>query len=146
MRSSSGERRLKTRQRRRMKKLGSRNMGIPQPSFERPPLRPRLHPHQHQTDERTSTMRQCYFSSFSLSSISLWCRSPLAKFLSLSTWGRSVRSYRSTIHAFYSLFHLSFSPFYRQIFGVGTGKTRLYKINLEEEHDEFLDWFGPSGE
>jgi hypothetical protein len=83
MRSSSGERRLKTRQRRRMKKLGSRNMGIPQPSFERPPLQPCLHPHQHQTDEGTSTMRQCYFSSFSLSSISLWCRSPLAKFLSI---------------------------------------------------------------
>jgi hypothetical protein len=26
------------------------------------------------------------------------------------------------------------------------GKTRLCKINFEEEHDEFLDWFGPSGE
>jgi hypothetical protein len=34
----------------------------------------------------------------------------------------------------------------RQIFGVGTEKARLCKINLEEEHDEFLDWFGPSGE
>jgi hypothetical protein len=34
----------------------------------------------------------------------------------------------------------------RQIFGVGTKKARLCKINLEEEHDEFLDWFGPSGE
>jgi hypothetical protein len=33
-----------------------------------------------------------------------------------------------------------------QIFGVGTGKTRLCKINLEEEHGEFLDWFGSSGE
>jgi hypothetical protein len=29
---------------------------------------------------------------------------------------------------------------------VGTGKARLCKINLEEEHGEFLDWFGPSGE
>jgi hypothetical protein len=46
------------------------------------------------------------FLSPLLSSISLCFRSPLAKFLSLSTWGRSVRSYRSTIHAF---FHLSFS-------------------------------------
>jgi hypothetical protein len=26
------------------------------------------------------------------------------------------------------------------------GKTRLCKINLKEEHDEFLDWFGPSEE
>jgi hypothetical protein len=34
----------------------------------------------------------------------------------------------------------------RQIFGVGTEKARLCKINLEEEHGEFLDWFGPSGE
>jgi hypothetical protein len=34
----------------------------------------------------------------------------------------------------------------RQIFGVGTGKARLCKINLEEEHGEFLDWFRPSGE
>jgi hypothetical protein len=34
----------------------------------------------------------------------------------------------------------------RQIFGVGTGKARLCKINLKEEHDEFLDWFRPSGE
>jgi hypothetical protein len=34
----------------------------------------------------------------------------------------------------------------RQIFRVETGKMRLCKINLEEEHDEFLDWFRPSGE
>jgi hypothetical protein len=34
----------------------------------------------------------------------------------------------------------------RQIFGVGTGKARLCKINLEKEHGEFLDWFSPSGE
>jgi hypothetical protein len=33
-----------------------------------------------------------------------------------------------------------------QIFCVGTGKARLCKINLKEEHDKFLDWFGPSGE
>jgi hypothetical protein len=33
-----------------------------------------------------------------------------------------------------------------QIFGVGTGKARLCKINLKEEHDEFLDWSRPSGE
>jgi hypothetical protein len=34
----------------------------------------------------------------------------------------------------------------RQIFWVDTGKARLCKINLKEEHDKFLDWFGPSGE
>jgi hypothetical protein len=34
----------------------------------------------------------------------------------------------------------------RQIFRVGMGKVQLCKINLEEEHCEFLDWFGPSGE
>jgi hypothetical protein len=34
----------------------------------------------------------------------------------------------------------------RQIFGVGTGKAQLCKINLEEEHGVFLDWFRPSRE
>jgi hypothetical protein len=38
------------------------------------------------------------------------------------------------------------STSYRQIFGVETGKAQLCKINLEEEHDKFLDWFGPSEE
>jgi hypothetical protein len=109
MRSSSVGRRLKTRRWRRMKKLGSRNKGIPQPSSEeRPPL-PRLRPHrQHQTDERTSRMRQCYFSPFSLSSplLHLCVFAHLLLNFSLYLHERSVRSYRSTIHAF---FHLSFS-------------------------------------
>jgi hypothetical protein len=38
------------------------------------------------------------------------------------------------------------STSYRQIFGGGTEKTRLCRINLEKEHGEFLDWFSPSGE
>jgi hypothetical protein len=58
----------------------------------------------------------------------------------------SVVDYSFMLHSYFVQLFYYLSTSCRQIFRVGTGKARLCKINLEEEHGEFLDWFRPSGE